>query len=220
MNKYDMTEFLECCISSYAPTETGGIDPCNIKNLKDGIKRFSIDHKKDIMDLFDFSENGGKYKNVYVYDLVPVMDAYETYHNDFVQFINSLKDIRNQRVDNLDKLQDLIVKAQKTDDHFIEKIFPEHTEKLVLPEAVKSTEILIRLSVLADEIFDNYIKFGETSDDNESARVSAVIDLYTYSTKKFITKMSELFFENMTALFKAKDGDLSVSKPSTGFKLF
>ena len=215
-----MTEFLECCISSYAPTETGGIDPCNIKNLKDGIKRFSIDHKKDIMDLFDFSENGGKYKNVYVYNLIPVMDEYETYHNDFVQFINSLKDIRNQRVDNLDKLHSLITKAQKTDDHFIEKIFPKHTEKMVLPEAVKSTEILIRLSVLADEIFDNYIKFGEQSDDNESARVAAVIDLYTYSTKKFITKMSELFFENMAALFKAKDGDLLVSRPSTGFKLF
>ena len=80
MNKYDMTEFLECCISSYAPSETGSIDPCNIKNLKDGIKKFSIEHKKDIMDLFDYSENGGKYKAVYTYNLIPIMDAYETYH--------------------------------------------------------------------------------------------------------------------------------------------
>ena len=220
MNKYDMTEFLECCISSYAPSETGGIDPCNIKNLKDGIKKFSIEHKKDIMELFDYSEKGGKYKVVYTYNLIPIMVSYETYHNDFVQFIDSLKDIRNERVDNIDKFQQLIDKAKSTDDNFIGKLFPDHTERMSFTDAVANTEVLIRLSVLSDEIFDNYIRFKETTENTESARVPAVIELYTYDTKKFITKMSELFFDTMTTLFKTKDGDLSTSKPSVGFKLF
>ena len=57
MNKYDMSEFLECCISSCTPSGDGKLDTCNIKKLKIGIKKFAIKHKKDIMELFAFSEN-------------------------------------------------------------------------------------------------------------------------------------------------------------------
>ena len=96
MNKYDMNEFLECCISSCTPSEDGKLDPCSIKKLKIGIKKFSIKHKKDIMELFTFSENNGKYVSVYACDLVSIMDEYETYHNDMIQFIQSLQDITNE----------------------------------------------------------------------------------------------------------------------------
>ena len=42
MNKYDMSEFLEYCINSCSPSSDGNDDTCNIKNLKIGIKKFSI----------------------------------------------------------------------------------------------------------------------------------------------------------------------------------
>ena len=148
------------------------------------------------------------------------MDAYETYHNDLVQFINSINDIRNERVDNIDKFQELLNAAIKADDNFMGKLFPETEEKMVFPEAVKNTEILMRLSVLSDDISDNYIKFSEMTEDTDSARVSALITFYGNSTRKFITTMSKLFFDSMTTLFQAKDGDLSTTRPHEGFKLF
>ena len=92
MNKYDMSEFLEYCINSCSPSSDGNDDTCNIKNLKIGIKKFSIKHKKDIMDLFSFSENNGKYVSVYAVDLVSIIDEYEQYHNDMVKFIHRLLD--------------------------------------------------------------------------------------------------------------------------------
>ena len=134
MNKYDMSEFLECCISSCAPSADGSVDPCSIQKLKEGIKKFSINHKKDIMGLFDYSENAGKYQVVYTHNLIPAMDAYETYHNDLVQFINSINDIRNERVDNIDKFQELLNAAIKADDNFMGKLFPETEEKMVFPK--------------------------------------------------------------------------------------
>ena len=78
----------------------------------------------------------------------------------------------------------------------------------------------MRLSVLSDDISDNYIKFSEMTEDTDSARVSALITFYGNSTRKFITTMSKLFFDTMTTLFQAKDGDLSTTRPHEGFKLF
>ena len=154
-----MSEFLECCISSCTPSGDGKLDTCNIKKLKIGIKKFAIKHKKDIMELFTFSENNGKYVSVYATDLVSIMDEYETYHNDMIQFIQSLQDITNERVDNIDKFQKLLNMAKKADDNFMEKIFSVKDEKMMFSDAVKNTEVLMRLSVLADDIFDNCVKF-------------------------------------------------------------
>lgn len=206
MNKYDMSEFLECCISSCTPSGDGKLDTCNIKKLKIGIKKFAIKHKKDIMELFTFSENNGKYVSVYATDLVSIMDEYETYHNDMIQFIQSLQDITNERVDNIDKFQKLLNMAKKADDNFMEKIFSVKDEKMMFSDAVKNTEVLMRLSVLADDIFDNYIKLSEVTEKTESARVSATIELYADSTRRFITSISDKFFSTMEMLFEVKDG--------------
>ena len=207
-------------LHQFVRTISRWIGRCSIQKLKEGIKKFSINHKKDIMGLFDYSENAGKYQVVYTHNLIPAMDAYETYHNDLVQFINSINDIRNERVDNIDKFQELLNAAIKADDNFMGKLFPETEEKMVFPEAVKNTEILMRLSVLTDDISDNYIKFSEMTEDTDSARVSALITFYGNSTRKFITTMSKLFFDTMSTLFQAKDGDLSTTRPHEGFKLF
>lgn len=206
MNKYDMSEFLEYCINSCSPSGDGNDDTCNIKNLKIGIKKFSIKHKKDIMDLFSFSENNGKYVSVYAVDLVSIIDEYEQYHNDMVKFIQSLQDITNERVDNIEKFQKLLDMAKKADDNFMSKLFSAEPTKMVFSEAVKNTEVLMRLSVLADQIFDNYIELSKVSENTESARVSATIDLYKDSTKRFITSISDKFFSTMEMLFEVKDG--------------
>ena len=123
------------------------------------------------MELFTFSENNGKYVSVYATDLVSIMDEYETYHNDMIQFIQSLQDITNERVDNIDKFQKLLNMAKK-----------------------------------ADDIFDNYIKLSEVTEKTESARVSATIELYADSTRRFITSISDKFFSTMEMLFEVKDG--------------
>ena len=158
------------------------------------------------MELFTFSENNGKYVSVYATDLVSIMDEYETYHNDMIQFIQSLQDITNERVDNIDKFQKLLNMAKKADDNFMEKIFSVKDEKMMFSDAVKNTEVLMRLSVLADDIFDNYIKLSEVTEKTESARVSATIELYADSTRRFITSISDKFFSTMEMLFEVKDG--------------
>ena len=205
MNKYDMSEFLECCISSCSKSGDKS-DTCDMKELKNGINKFAIKHKKDIMDLFTFSETKGKYVCVRVSNLVKMMDDFDTYHSDMVQFIQSLQKINNERVDNLDKFQALLDQAKVADEKFMNNLFDTPDVKVVFPDAVSNTEVLMRLSVLADEVTDNFIRLSQVSENTESARVSATIEFYMNSTKRFMSSISTKFFSTMEMLFEVKDG--------------
>ena len=205
MNKYDMSEFLECCISSCSKSGDKS-DTCDMKELKNGINKFAIKHKKDIMDLFTFSETKGKYVCVRVSNLVKMMDEFDTYHSDMIQFIQSLQKINNERVDNLDKFQTLLDQAKVADEKFMNTLFDTPDVKVVFPDAVSNTEVLMRLSVLADEVTDNFIRLSQVSENTESARVSATIEFYMNSTKRFMSSISTKFFSTMEMLFEVKDG--------------
>lgn len=219
MNKYDMSEFLECCNISCSKSGNS-TDISSMKELKNGINKFAITHKKDIMDLFTFSETKGKYICLYAPNLVKIMDEFDAYHSDMVQFIRSLQNIRNERVDNLDKFQNLLNQAKQADEHFMEKLFSQEDIKVVLPDAVGNTEVLIRLSLLSDEITDNFIRLSQVSENTESARVSATIEFYMNSTKRFISSISTKFFSTMEMLFEIKDGKpVKRENPNGAYKL-
>ncbi len=139
--------------------------------------------------------------------IIKMMDDFDTYHSDMVQFIQSLQKINNERVDNLDKFQALLDQAKLADEKFMNNLFDTPDVKVVFPDAVSNTEVLMRLSVLADEVTDNFIRLSQVSENTESARVSATIEFYMNSTKRFMSSISTKFFSTMEMLFEIKDGN-------------
>jgi hypothetical protein len=206
MNKYDMSEFLsvftECCMHKNGSCETHE----KLKDVQNALKKFAMEYKKDILELFPYSEQSGKYTFVFTQNLVQMMDAYEEYHTDLVRFIASLQSIKNERVDNLDKFLMLMKQAEEADQNFLNKTLNIPEVRVVVPEALVNVELMVRLTTFIDEIMDNYIKYSSESEETDSERVKTTIAFYQHTTETFICAITEKFFDTMSKLIALKDG--------------
>jgi hypothetical protein len=220
MNKYDMSEFLsvftECCTHDEVDKAT---NHDKLRGVQHALKKFAVEYKKEILELFPYSEREGKYTFVVVQNLVQMMDAYEEYHNDMVRFITSLQSIRNERVDNLDKFLGLMKQAEEADQNFLNKTINAPEVKMVVPEALKNVELMVRLVTFIDEVLDNFIKYSGENEEVDSERVKVTVAFYKHSTEIFITTIATKFFDAMSKLIAVKDGRKDLIPISGDFKL-
>lgn len=73
--------------------------------------------------------------------------------------------------------------------------------------ALADIEMLVHLDVMMNDIRDTYLTLINLGD-NESDRIKMISDLYTTSTMRFLTKISENVCEYVSLLMQIKDNTL------------
>lgn len=211
MTKYDMSGFIsaivECCKDFSDSWEINStLDIGSLDNIKSKLNNFTLSHKKEIFSMYDYAEREGKYKIVDVPNLLPIIEKFEEYYSDLSDFVNVIINIKDQA--ELDKKQiETISRAAKADQFFYNKFFGEGKNIEVIhtsfPKALSDIEMIVHLDVLFNDIRDTYltvINIGKESD-----RIKMITDLYTTSTMRFLTRISEEVCEYISLLMKIKD---------------
>lgn len=213
--KIDMEEFIsdihECCDEiQFGWSGSTSLDTESLKKLKGKLIKFAVSHKGNILHLYDYAKNAGRYQMVYDVDpLIETIMKYESYHDDLVEFIRMMLSSDCKYTDD-EKASEHIEKAIAADEKFRHEL-SANKKDMVFPEAVDNMDAFIALFTFIDKVNDCFIELtGHLTTKEPSERLKLLIDLYSRSILDFLSGSFDILIRDYNELFHVANGERSL----------
>mgnify|MGYP001036425822 CR=1 FL=1 len=194
------------------------IDPNPIRGIIGYVESKVCNERDNIMRIYAYAESTGKFTNVPVWhQMTSIINAYEEYFNDLTQFIKTKLDTPD--CDKNDCAASS-VKALDIDDKFVEELFGKKYSPGPASYPTVVVEILdsfITLSNFLYSINDSFIEIGGLCNDHlSSPSILALINVYGYSTTRFLRRYIQELFGHQYPMILAIANGTYASKDEPG----
>lgn len=207
MGESDMYDFLsaidECCREvSTSWIVSSELDPKPLQEIRSHIQAFALEKGSDILSLYNYAENRGRYQFVEVLPLMNMLCDYEKYHDEFFGFIKAACS-PDWRIKDVDEALIYLQRGEEADKNFRKKLFEIGPTKVPVSSAIDQLEVIMGLTIFTEKVYDNFIELNNLEVCDQ--KVKEAIRIYQESVFVVIRTLFELYVNYIDYMIEVRD---------------
>ena len=207
MGESDMYDFLsaidECCREvSTSWIVSSELDPKPLQEIRSHIQAFALEKGSDILSLYNFAENRGRYQFVSVLPLMNMLCDYEKYHDEFFGFIKAACS-PDWRIKDVDEALVYLQRGEDADKNFRKKLFETAPARVPVSAAIENLEVIMGLTIFTEKVYDNFVCLNSLEVCDQ--KVKEAIRIYQESSLTVLRTIFELYMGFINYMVEVRD---------------